>query len=76
MGACPVAMGAHAGDFRLQQRDARVEFALRIGVEAFLRKRLRGVGPRAGAVIVIHALCNILPAALAVKQSDSYGKNP
>ena len=71
VGACPVAMGAHAGDFRFQQGDARVKFALRIGVEAFLRKRLRGVGPRAGPVVVIHAVCNILPGALAVKPRRS-----
>lgn len=76
VGAGTVAMSAHAGDFRFQQGNARVKFALRIGVEAFLRKRLRGVGPRAGPVVVIHAGCNILPGALAVKQCHSYGKNP
>ena len=76
VGAGAIPVGAHADDFGFEQGYARVEFALRIGVEAFLRKRVCRVGPRAGAVVVFHALCNILPGALAVKHRHSYGKNP
>lgn len=71
MGAGAVPMGADPLDLGFQQGNARVEFTLRIGFKAFPGKRLRGVGPRAWAVVVIHASCNILPGALAVKQCKS-----
>jgi hypothetical protein len=71
MGAGAVPMGADPFDLGFQQGNARVKFALRIGFEAFPGKRLCGVGPRARPVVVIHASCNILPGALAVKRRKS-----
>lgn len=52
MGCGLGAVGANAGDFSFEQRNARAKFILRIAVEAFAGEKAGGIAASAGAVII------------------------
>lgn len=63
---------AHPRDLGFEQRDPLVQLLARIAVEAFLREHAGRIGPRAGAIVVVH--CGAASAARCLLSTGAAAK--